>query len=73
MTGSKKNLESLDLEARKKMIEPDSNLTIARQCELLSLNRSSYYYRPKNSLDDSDYKVLSRIDEIFTEHPYYGT
>lgn len=55
------------------MIGSVSNLTIARQCELLGLNRSSYYYRPKNSLDDSDYKALSRIDEIFTEHPYYGT
>lgn len=55
------------------MIGAVSNLTIARQCELLGLNRSSYYYRPKNSLDDSDYRALSRIDEIFTEHPYYGT
>jgi len=55
------------------MIGSISNLTIARQCELLGLNRSSYYYKPKNSLDDGDYKALSRIDEIFTEHPYYGT
>jgi len=61
------------LEARKKVIGSVSNLTIARQCELLGLNRSSYYYKPTNSLDDSDYKTLSRIDEIFTEHPYYGT
>jgi putative transposase len=55
------------------MIGTVSNFTIARQCELLGLNRSSYYYRPKDSLGDSDYKVLGRIDEIFTEHPYYGT
>lgn len=61
------------MEARKKVIGSVSNLTIARQCELLGLNRSSYYYKPTNSLDDSDYKTLSRIDEIFTEHPYYGT
>jgi len=55
------------------MIGTVSNLTIARQCNLLGLNRSSYYYRAKDNLDDSDYEVLGRIDEIFTEHPYYGT
>lgn len=55
------------------MISYAPNLTIARQCELLDLNRSSYYYRARNTLDDKEYRVLNRIDEIFTEHPYYGT
>ncbi len=72
-TGSKKNLQSLDWEVRKKMISNAPNLTIVRQCELLDLNRSSHYYRSKKGLKDSDYKVINRIDEIFTEHPYYGT
>ncbi|KJV77826.1 HTH-like domain protein [Rickettsia hoogstraalii str. RCCE3] len=55
------------------MISYASNLTMARQCKLLDLNRSSYYYRARNTLDDKEYRVLNRIDEIFTEHPYYGT
>ena len=54
------------------MIEDIQNLSIARQCELIELNRAAYYYKPK-SLEESDYKIMNRIDEIFTEHPYYGT
>lgn len=62
----------MDLEVKKQMIEPMPNLSIARQCELIELNRSSYYYRIKSMLDENDYKIMRRIDEIFTEHPYYG-
>ncbi len=62
----------MDLEGRKKMIEHTHNLSVVRQCELLDLNRSSYYYRSKKGLKDSEYKTMNRIDEIFTEHPYYG-
>lgn len=61
------------LEDKKKMIEASHNLSIARQCELIELNRSVYYYKPIESLTEEDYKVMNRIDEIFTEHPYYGT
>ena len=54
------------------MISYVPNLSIARQCELIELNRAAYYYKPK-SLEESDYKIMKIIDEIFTEHPYYGT
>ena len=53
------------------MIEKVAYLSISRQCELLELNRSSFYYQAK-PLGESDYRVMRRIDEIFTEHPYYG-
>lgn len=46
-------------------------LSIKQQCELLELNRSSYYARPSGITPD-DQKILNRMDEIFTEHPYYG-
>jgi len=72
VTGSKKNLASLDLEVKKKMIEEIPKLTISRQCELLDLNRSSYYYNSKQFLDETDHLIMRRIDEIFTERPYYG-
>ncbi|MEB3250917.1 MAG: transposase, partial [Cyanobacteriota bacterium] len=40
----KKNL-ALPLESKRRLVEPDhSEISIARQCELLGLNRSSYYY-----------------------------
>jgi putative transposase len=63
----------LDLAAKKQLIDIDNEeLTISQQCELLGLNRTSFYYKPQG-LKDEDYKVMNRIDEIFTEHPYYGT
>lgn len=48
-----------------------TQLSIKQQCELLSLNRSSYYKRSIGITPD-DQKILNRMDEIFTEHPYYG-
>ncbi|MCA9234235.1 MAG: hypothetical protein KDA44_02125 [Planctomycetales bacterium] len=42
----KKKLPS-SIDARRRWLEPDhSQLTIARQCELLTLPRSTAYYRP---------------------------
>ena len=72
VTGSKKNLNCLDLKVRLGFIESDlSKPTITRQCELLGINRSSYYYKPIG-LDERDFKIMSIIDETYTMHPYYG-
>ena len=48
-----------------------TQLSIQLQCELMGLNRSSYYARASGITVD-DQKILNRMDEIFTEHPYYG-
>ena len=47
-------------------------LSIKRQCDLLNLRRSTYYAKPKK-LESEALKIINRMDEIFTEHPYYGT
>lgn len=63
----------MDLKRKKQMIEPNHlQLNIVQQCGLLGLNRSSYY-RQAASLSSYDLEVLRTMDEIFTEHPYYGT
>jgi len=63
----------LDLVAKKQLIEKDlPSLSMKRQCVLLALNRASYY-RKKKGLNPEDLEVLNKMDEIFTEHPYYGT
>lgn len=69
----KKNLNCLDLEVRCRMISRDNQLTIRQQCELLSINRATYYYKPNNALDGNDLKVMTTIDEKYTMHPYFGT
>lgn len=45
-------------------------ISLTRQCELLGINRTSVYY--EKTIKQPDKAVLDRIDEIFTDHPYYG-
>lgn len=45
-------------------------ISLTRQCELLGINRTSLYY--EKTIKQLDKAVLDRIDEIFTDHPYYG-
>ena len=46
-------------------------IPINRQCDLLSLPRSSYYYE---SVRDDSYneRLMNLIDEQFTTTPFYG-
>ena len=68
----KKNLQPLSLSVKKGLIDMDNQqLSIKQQCELLGLNRSSYYGSPAGITPDEQ-NILNRMDEIFTEHPYYG-
>lgn len=62
----------MDLEIRKNIVDKDcSNLSISRQCALLFIKKSSYYYKPKG-LTQRDLKIMQVIDEIYTQHPYFG-
>ncbi len=45
-------------------------ISLTRQCELLGINRTSLYY--EKTIKQLDKAVLDCIDEIFTDHPYYG-
>lgn len=42
-----------------------------RQCELIGLTRSSYYYKPRDVGSD-DLEVIRLIDEQYTRTPFYG-
>jgi len=54
------------------MIEPRRpRLSVVRQCELLTLNRSGVYYRPAPE-SEFNLTLMRRIDEIFMECPFYG-
>jgi len=70
-TGSKKNLP-LTSEDKKELLEPGhETISLRRQCELLGLNRSNVYYRPRECSPDKR-RLLRLIDEIYTRSPYYG-
>jgi len=54
------------------MIDRDNNFySITKQCKLLSVAKSSLYYQ-KRPMKESDKTLLDRIDEIYTDCPFYG-
>jgi len=54
------------------MIEKSNpDTSIRRQCVLLSLNRSSVYYDPRPISDLND-RLMRRLDELYTAHPFLG-
>ena len=57
---------------RRGMIERDHpTLSVGRQCRLLSLSRSSFYYRPVGEAE-LNLDLMRLIDEQFLETPFYG-
>lgn len=54
------------------MVEANhAQLSIVRQCELLSLSRSGYYYQPVGVSEETQ-QLLRLIDAEYTRHPFYG-
>ena len=55
------------------MIEPEHpKLSIVKQCELMSISRSSYYYEGKGE-SGFNLELMRHIDELFLEAPFYGS
>ena len=58
---------------RKAMITRDApELSLSRQCRLLSIGRSSFYYAPRGE-SPSSLALMRRIDELFMKYPFYGS
>lgn len=59
-------------ERRKEIVEPEHpGLSITKQCGLLEISRSSWYYE---ALGESamNLDLMQRIDKQFLETPYFG-
>lgn len=50
-------------------VNPD--ISIKRQCELVGVNRSSYYYEPKKESEEN-LKIMEELDKQYLETPFYG-
>ena len=58
---------------RKAMIARDRpGLSLSRQCRLLTISRSSFYYAPKGE-SPVNLALMRRIDELFLKYPFYGS
>ena len=53
------------------MIAKNDTLSIARQCKILNICRTAYYYRPE--ISKANLELMRQIDELFTEDPSRGT
>jgi putative transposase len=63
----------LKKQERQDMLSPGhESLSLVKQCELLGLNRSSTYYRPR-PVNENDMKLMLLIDEQFLKTPFYGS
>jgi putative transposase len=47
-------------------------LSVAQQCALLELPRSSFYYRPVE-VSEEDLRLMRLLDEQYTATPFYGS
>ena len=54
-------------------VEPEHDaISMRQQCELLGLNRSTFYYQPR-PVPTEDLQTMRLIDEIYTQCPFYGS
>ncbi len=65
-----KNLRSSTEEKRKLVETGYAMITVSRQCELLGLSRSAYYYRSQRE-DRYNLQLTNLLDEHFTRRPFY--
>ena len=60
-------------EARRELVDADhAVLSVRRQCELLGLARSSYYYEPAGETP-KNLLLMKRIDKLYLKRPFFGS
>ena len=58
------------------MVTRDEGLTVKRQCELLGINRTSFYYEPQTPTEEGilyEEYIKGRLDYWHTKHCYMGS
>lgn len=60
------------VEQKRRLIEPGhEQISIRRQCELVGLNRGSYYYQAASE-SALNLELMRKIDEQYLKTPFYG-
>lgn len=65
-------MESLSRDERVAMVEWESTMPLTTQADLLSINRTSLYYKPRE-VSEEVIRIRHLIDEIHTQQPTYGS
>jgi putative transposase len=59
-------------DAKRRLLEPaHPQISLARQCALLGVSRSSFYYRPRGE-GAENLHLMRLLDEQYTRTPFYG-
>jgi putative transposase len=62
----------LTVDAKRQLIEPEHpQISLARQCDLLGLSRSTSYYQAQGESPENLH-LMRLLDEKYTDTPYYG-
>ena len=62
-----------EVQSKRALIESEHpQLSIRRQCELLGLNRASYYHEPARETIEN-LRLMRRIDEQYLKTPFFGS
>ncbi|MFW2000398.1 IS3 family transposase [Acinetobacter ursingii] len=57
---------------RQKMIDKTHQLSVRQQSQLIQINRSTLYYKPKE-ISSTDLSLMRLIDEIHIDYPFMGS
>lgn len=58
--------------ARRTLIDPLEEPSLRRQCELLEISRTAYYYQPCPETAEN-LQLMRQLDELHLENPVYGS
>lgn len=62
----------MPISRRRQMVDRcDEGLSVVKQCALLGISRSSFYYEPRRT-SQLNLELMRLIDEHYLEHPYKG-
>lgn len=59
-------------ERKEMVVRDDKNLSIAKQCQVLNISRSSFYYQPGQASAET-LAIMNRMDELFMAYPFFGS
>ena len=60
------------MKERRALIDAKAELSIRRQCELLAVSRSGWYYEPEGTSAE-DLELMRRIDALHLQYPFLGS
>jgi putative transposase len=64
-------LQSLDLSKKQEIVEVQADkISLSKQCEILSISRSHFYYTPV--VNESKEAIKNHIQKVYEEIPIYG-